>query len=650
MYIRRINHTYLPAMRIRFQVLLRPILPTFLLSVFLCQFVEAQNYNLTHLSTYTFTNQRLSNIWGYAAGGNEYALVGAQNGLTILNVTNPASPTFITQIPGNSSNWREIRTYQHYAYVTSEHNVLQIVDLTNLPNSNVTSTTYTGNGAAAGLTKAHALDVDETLGFLYLYGTNLFNGSGVALCFSLASPMSPSYVGKFDGPGYTHDGYADNNLLYAANIYAGVVSVVDMTNKSAPVLLGSIATPNAFPHNTWRSGNTLFTTDEKPNSFLAAYNLNNYALQDKIQVTPGSNSIVHNTHVINDYAVTSWYRDGVVVVDVSRPQNLVVVGHYDTYTCASGSGFDGCWGVYPYLPSGNILMSNILACGSSANGEMMIFSPTYVRGCYVEGQITNASNGAALNAATVQLLSTNTSETSAANGQYKMGQHTPGAFTARVSKTGFVTQNIPVTLTNGVVTTLNVALVPNAAPVELLRFDAQADGGDALLHWETAYERDNAGFEVQHRTASGNWRTTGWQPASETGEEGARYDFRVPELPAGEHFFRLRQTDFSGASVLSDQRAVRILGEKLRVSLRHNPVRDGVCDLRVFSEKEEVLYVEIFSALGQKVGAARVFDIEKGEASVSLEVRGLAVGTYRLVLRTSSEALGTIGFSVLDAP
>ena len=626
---------------------LRPVSPILLFCfTFFLQSVEAQPLNLNHLSTYTFTGQSLSNIWGYAAGGNEYALVGAKNGLTILNVTNPASPTFIVQIPGNSSSWREIRTYQNYAYVTSEHNNLQIVNLSNLPGSNVTWTTYTGDGAAAGMTKAHALQVDETAGFLYLYGTNLF--SGKALCFSLASPGAPTYVGKFDGPGtgYTHDGYADNNMLYAGHIYAGVVSVVDMTNKNAPVLLGSIATPNAFPHNTWRSGNTLFTTDEKPNSFLAAYNLSTYALQDKIQVTPGSGSVVHNTHITNDYAVTSWYRDGVVVVDVSRPQNLVVVGHYDTYTCGSGEGFNGCWGVYPYLPSGNILASNILGCSSTTDGQMIILDPDYVRGCYIEGRVTRADNGNPITGAKVEVLTTSTSENSDANGYYKMGQEADGPHTARVSKAGFLTQDISISLTNGVVTVLNVALQQTTAPVELTRFDARADGRDALLAWETSYERNNAGFEVQHRAEGADWQPAGWRPASATGEEGARYDFRVPGLSAGEHFFRLRQTDFDGETTLSDQRTVRIAGEKLRASLRHNPVRDGRCELSIFSEKQEVLYAEVFNAFGQKVGETHVFELESGETALSVPLAELPNGTYRLVLRTPTGTVEVIGFAV----
>jgi MYXO-CTERM domain-containing protein len=51
----------------------------------------------------------------------------------------------------------------------------------------------------------------------------------------------------------------------------------------------------------------------------------------------------------------------VVVFDASNPDNLVEVAHFDNYlTPASNSaGTDGTWGVYPFLPSGNILVSDI---------------------------------------------------------------------------------------------------------------------------------------------------------------------------------------------------------------------------------------------------------------------------------------------------
>lgn len=430
--------------------------------------IFAQNVNVTFRSKTTYTNQTLSNIWGYASGGKEYALVGAKNGMIVMDVTNPDAPVQIVQITGASSQWREIKTYQHYAYVATEGGGgLQIVDLAPLPGASLPVYTYTGGGTTpAVLNTIHALQVDEAKGFLYLYGSNLVGGR--ACVFDLnPDPTTPVYKGYYNPVGYAHDGYVNNDTMYAGHIYAGLVSIVDMTNKTGAnnqigvTLATPINTPLAFSHNTWRYGNTLFTTDERPNSTLAAYDisdLSNITLLDQIQSNPGSNSYVHNTYIRNGYAVTSWYVDGFTIVDVSRPSNLVQVGNYDTYT-NTGTGFNGAWGVYPYLPSGNILVSNINGA-SNSNGELWVLTPNYQRGCYIEGLITDASTGNPLSGAKVELLGTTTTQNSDAFGNYKMGQLQNGAYTFQVTKTGYNTFNQSITISNGVLTTVNAALTP----------------------------------------------------------------------------------------------------------------------------------------------------------------------------------------------
>src|SRR4051812_31061352 len=82
----------------------------------------SQNLNVTLSDTRTYSGQSLANIWGWKdpQDGKEYALVGAQNGLSIVDVTNPANVTQIVQIPGPSCTWREVKTVGNYAYVTSE--------------------------------------------------------------------------------------------------------------------------------------------------------------------------------------------------------------------------------------------------------------------------------------------------------------------------------------------------------------------------------------------------------------------------------------------------------------------------------------------------------------------------------------------------
>ena len=430
--------------------------------------IFTQNVNVTFRSKTTYTNQTLSNIWGYAAGGKEYALVGAKNGMIVMDVTNPDAPVQIVQIDGASSQWREIKTYQHYAYVTTEGGGgLQIVDLSPLPSPSLPVYTYNGGGTTpAVLNTIHALQVDEAKGFLYLYGSNLV--SGRACVFDLnQNPTAPVYKGYYNPVGYAHDGYVNNDTMYVGHIYAGLVSIVDMTNKTGAnnqigvTLATPISTPLAFSHNTWRYGNTLFTTDERPNSSLASYdisNLSNITLLDQIQSNPGSNSYVHNTYIRNGYAITSWYVDGFTIVDVSRPANMVQVGNYDTYT-NTGTGFNGAWGVYPYLPSGNILVSNINGT-SSSNGEMWVLTPTYQRGCYIEGLITDASTGNPLPGAKAELLSTSTTQNSNAFGNYKMGQLQSGTYTFQVTKAGYNPFTQSITISNGVLTTVNAALTP----------------------------------------------------------------------------------------------------------------------------------------------------------------------------------------------
>lgn len=600
--------------------------------------LAAQDLNVVFKGKLVYPNKTLANVWGYEQNGNEYALVGAKNGLSIVDVTDPTAPDEVVLLNGVSSDWREIKTYQHYAYVVSEGgDGVYIVDLEGLPTPPPPADrhSYFGNGAINGLLqKAHALHVDETKGYLYVYGSHLSNNSnaGKPLVFDLnADPFNPNYVGVYDPPftpKYAHDGYVDSDVMYSAHINAGKFAIVDMANKSAPITRATKTTPGAFTHNTWRTGDFLFTTDEVNSSFLTAYDISDFGdvfETDRIQSNPGSGSIVHNTHILNDYAVTSWYKDGFTIVDVSRPQNLIQTGNFDTYPNDSGGGFSGCWGVYPYLPSGNILASNIKALGTP-DGELWILEPTYVRGCYLEGKITKASDGLPLVGALVEILGTDASQASLAGGFYKTGHYESGDFDVRVSKTGYQTWTGPVSLSNGVLTTLNVALLTPAA-VEMLWFDVAAEGTGALLSWATAIERDNAGFEIQHSVGTtGNWKTSGFVNGKGNSDVLVEYNYSFQELPSGKHFFRLRQIDFDGKETFTDAKVLQIRNRAFQAEMLPNATSDR-CTLRLFSEKPQRVTVEILDATGYNMGISWNFDLEN-ELALPVDASVLPAGVY----------------------
>jgi choice-of-anchor B domain-containing protein len=446
-----------------------------LLLLLLCGFLcfpnlNAQNLNTTFRSKMSFPGQTLANIWGYSGrDGKEYALVGASKGIVIVDISNPDLPQQIIQIPGPDNLWKEIKTYSNYAYIVSEGGQgIQIVNLDSLPSANLPSHFYRGDGVIANqLNKIHALHIDKTKGFLYAWGGNLFNGG--AKIFDLKQdPWNPVYVGKFDNLGYIHDGFVDNDTMYSGHIYAGQFAMVNMANKNAPELLATQPTPGAFTHNTWPSDDrrTIFTTDEVNNSFLTAFDVSDptdIKELDRIQSNPGSNSMVHNTYIHKNWALTSWYKDGFTIVDVTRPDNLVQVGNYDTYS-GTGGGSSGCWGVYPYFKSGTVIASNINAPGGGP-GELFIITPDYRRACYLEGLITDAYTGFPITGAQIQVLGTNPliTETSSSNGQFKTGQTESGYFKVRVSKAGYQIYETSVYFAAGEVTVLNVTLFPNGS-------------------------------------------------------------------------------------------------------------------------------------------------------------------------------------------
>ncbi len=445
----------------------------FLLCVSASTLFAQSSLNVTQAAHYSYgTTRTCANICGYVdSTGREYALIGVDNGMTVVDVTVPTAPFQVYQIlwpvQNGNSEWKEIKVYKKHAYVVSEAGSgVQIVDLSKLPSSTPQTPVY-WQPVISGqqLSSIHALHIDTTKGNIYLYGSNV--GNKGAIIGSLANPVAPVYLGNFNNT-YIHDGYVDNDTLYACEIYDGTVEVIDCTNKGNPQVLATIQTPLRFTHNSWPSKDkkTLFTTDEKTKSSLTSYDISNLANITLLDTIKGlsTGSIVHNTHIrTDDFAVTSWYRDGFTIVDVSRPNNMIMTGYFDMYP-SSGNGFNGTWGVYPFLPSGTIIVSNI-------EDGLYVYSPTYIKACYLEGNVKDSSTFLNLQGVLVQILTVSAANTSTdVSGNYATGAAGAGLYNIQFSKTGYQTKIInSVSLANGVVTILNTKLAPLGMGVATLQ-------------------------------------------------------------------------------------------------------------------------------------------------------------------------------------
>lgn len=413
----------------------------------------------------------LNDIWGYAANGNEYAIVGLTTGVSIVNVTNPAAPVEIQFINHVTTTWRDIKTWGSYAYVINEaQDGLMIIDLSTLPGTcsyNFWTGAYQNymyNGSPFVHTDAHNIYIDE-FGYGYLFGGNSPGGGGVLIIDIASNPVSPQIVGHYD-VAYCHDGYVRNNKMYTAEIYNGWFGIVDVSNKAnvgAAQVLGTGSTTLSFTHNVWISddGNYAFTTDEKSAAEVGSFDISNPANIQRLtgyQSSVGSGVIPHNTHVKNDYLYTSYYADGVTVVCAQNPRILTEVGYYDTSPANSGSTFSGCWGAYPFLPSGRILASD------RQNG-LHILDNNYGCSANIEGIVTDQDTGNPIYNATVSVSPAIYTAYSNLSGYYGIGTaNNNGNYTITVSAPGYQTYTTTVTLTDCQTTDLDVVLGTGSCP------------------------------------------------------------------------------------------------------------------------------------------------------------------------------------------
>ncbi len=95
---------------------------------------------------------------------------------------------------------------------------------------------------------------------------------------------------------------------------------------------------------------------------------------------------------------------------------------------------------------------------------------------------------------------------------------------------------------NGFVTVSGTTVLP----VELVAFTATANRMNTNLHWSTATEVNNYGFEIERRQTS-DWAKVGFVTGAGTSNSPRDYSYSDNNLPAGRYTYRLKQVDNNGA-------------------------------------------------------------------------------------------------------
>lgn len=320
---------------------------------------------------------KYQSVWGWyqQSTGKEYAIIGTSTGTEFVDVTNPSNPVPCDYVPATHGNliWHEIKTYQNYCYIVSDDafpNSFIIADMSYLPDS------------------VHVVRNDNTIfercHTIYIDGDKLYGGYvtksnntvyPMAVYDLSADPTTPTLLRTLnqDYPAISqvHDMFVRNDTVYASCAYDGLhIYKFNSSTTNTFTELGSITNypEQGYNHSSFltQDGQTLIFMDEVPAGkgikSLDVSNFSNLTINQVFRSNQGDTP--HNPYILgNNTLIAANYCDGVQIFDISNPSNVVRTGYFDSDTIINypnyTQAYHGCWGAYPDLPSGHLLIADM---------------------------------------------------------------------------------------------------------------------------------------------------------------------------------------------------------------------------------------------------------------------------------------------------
>lgn len=328
--------------------------------------------------------------WGWTdpTTGKEYALMATDTNVSFVDITDTTNPIYLGNLPTatQSSAWRDVKVYKNHAFIVADNagnHGMQVFDLTRLRSVANAPEIFTTDAHFTGFGSAHNIVINTASGYAYIVGTSRgATYAGGPLFINIQNPTNPISEGGFGEGGYSHDAqvvtyngpdqdYKGHEILIGSN--ENEVVIADVTDKSNPVKISTISYSNVeYAHQGWFTEDmTHFILGDEVDELELGNNTKTIVFNFTDLDNPSLSStyfgptlaIDHNGYVKGNAYYLANYRAGLRVLDItniaSSTNSMTEIGFFDTYPESDGAGFQGAWNVYPYFPSGNIIISDI---------------------------------------------------------------------------------------------------------------------------------------------------------------------------------------------------------------------------------------------------------------------------------------------------
>lgn len=330
---------------------------------------------------------RLNDIWGWTdpQSGKEYALVGLTDGVSFVDISDPAEPIVIGKLAESNisakykilqdpnyeacligigdteasksleegSSWRDMKVYDNHMFVVSDAQPhgMQVFDLTRLRSFSGSFMNFTEDALYDSLANAHNVVINEQTGFAYVVGSTngeVCNEGGLHM-IDIRNPKNPTFAGCYNNTvaprrrvnsAYIHDSqcviYSGPDSRYTGkeicfNAAERSVDIADVSDKENPVQIGFEFEPLMYySHQGWLTEDqAYFIMNDELDELNLGRNTKTYVFDVRNLENPEfvgyydhtTFSIDHNLYVKNGLVYQANYTTGLRILEINNIAN-----------------------------------------------------------------------------------------------------------------------------------------------------------------------------------------------------------------------------------------------------------------------------------------------------------------------------------------
>ena len=304
-----------------------------------------------------------------------------RNGTAFVDMSNPEDPLYLGILPTQTIEliWRDIKVYQDHAYISADGPTahgMQVFDLTRLRGL-LAPQTFSADVVYGDFDRATNLAINEDTGFVYAVGTETC-GHGLNI-IEVRTNTNPSFTG-FYSVFHSHStqcviyqgpdaDYFGREICVSSNEDVGV-GIVDVTVKSAPVTISSTIYPQmVFASGGWLTeDHRFFLLWDEADEIILNVPTRTHVFDVSDLDAPvyvfayeaTTDAVDHQMSILGNRVFQANFASGLRVLEFGDLANreLMEIAFFDTFPTSEAAEFVGAIDVYPYLPSGTIIVND----------------------------------------------------------------------------------------------------------------------------------------------------------------------------------------------------------------------------------------------------------------------------------------------------